>query len=312
MIPTWNGRDLVLACLESLSRQTFRDFEAVVVDDGSTDDTAGSVKTRFPDVALISLEENLGFCRAVNEGIENSKGDFVVLLNNDITLAPDFLERLVAAADATDTAMLAPLILWRDEPGVIYAAGDAQRRNGRPESIGFRCLADGFPFPDEVFGVCAGAALYRREVFAAAGLLDPAYNIYFSDSDLSFRARLAGFHARFVSGAVAWHVGSASLFGKPLKRTQQCCINHVLLILKNMPLRLILRHAPAIIAERAHQVRRLFSAARVEYGACRAALTVSRTLCSIPLLLPHALAERRRIQRSRKISVKELDRLLSK
>jgi hypothetical protein len=311
VIPTWNGRDLILACLESLSRQTFRDFEAIVVDDGSTDDSVDCIKTRFPDVTLISLEKNLGFCGAVNKGIENSTGDLVVLLNNDMTLASDFLERLVAAADTTDAALLAPLVLWRDEPNVIYSAGDAQRRNGRPESIGFRCSVDGFAFRDEVFGVSAGAALYRREVFETAGLFDPAYGIYFSDSDLSFRARLAGFRARFVRDAVAWHIGSASLFGKTLKRTQQCCVNHVLLILKNMPFRLIVRHAPAIVAERVHQVRRLYSAARTEYGARRAALIVVQTLCSIPLLLPHAFSERRRIQRSRKISIGELERLLS-
>ena len=304
VIPTWNGRDLVLACLESLSRQTFRDFEAIVVDDGSTDDSVDSIKTRFPDVALISLEKNLGFCGAVNKGIQNSTGDLVVLLNNDMTLASDFLERLVAAADTTDAALLAPLVLWRDEPNVIYSAGDAQRRNGRPESIGFRCSVDGFPFRDEVFGVSAGAALYRREVFETAGLFDPAYDIYFSDSDLSFRAR-------FVRDAVAWHIGSASLFGKTLKRTRQCCVNHVLLILKNMPFRLIVRHAPAILAERVHQVRRFYSAARTEYGARRAALIVVKTLFSIPLLLPHAFSERRRIQRSRKISIGELERLLS-
>ena len=311
VIPTWNGRDLVLACLKSLSAQTFRDFEIIVVDDGSTDDTVARLEDRFPGAGLIKLDLNSGFCIAANTGIEKSVGELIVLLNNDMTVAPDFLERLVAAADATNAALFAPLVLWRDDPGVVYSAGDMQRRNGRPESIGFRHPLDGFPFSDEVFGVSAGAALYRREVFDTVGMLDPAYGIYFSDSDLSFRARLAGFRPRFVRDAVAYHVGGASLFGKTLKRTRQCCVNHVLLVLKNMPLRLILRHGPAILAERLHQVRRLFSAARAEYGALRAGVVVCQTLMSVSLLVPHALSERRKIQRARKIAVEELEGLLS-
>jgi len=311
LVPTWNGRGLILVCLESLSMQTFYDFEIVVVDDGSDDGTSAHVKERFPDVRLITFDHNAGFCIAVNKGIEESGGDLIILLNNDMTVAPDFIERLVAAADATDAALFAPLVVWRDEPHIIYSAGDMQRRNGRPESIGFRRPLEGFPFSEDVFGISAGAALYRRKVFEAVGVFDPAYDIYFSDSDLSFRARLAGFRARFVRDAVAYHVGSASLFGKTLKRTRQCCINHVLLVLKNMPLRLILRHAPAILAERAHQVRRLFSAARAECGALRAALILGQTLLSIPWLLPHALSERRRIQQTRKIDIEELEGLLS-
>jgi len=291
--------------------QTFYDFEIVVVDDGSDDGTSAHVKERFPDVRLITFDHNAGFCVAVNKGIEESGGDLIILLNNDMTVAPDFIERLVATADTTDAALFAPLVVWRDEPHIIYSAGDMQRRNGRPESIGFRRPLEGFPFSEEVFGVSAGAALYRREVFETVGVLDPAYGIYFSDSDLSFRARLAGFRARFVRDAVAYHVGSASLFGKTLKRTRQCCVNHVLLVLKNMPFRLILRHAPAILAERAHQVRRLFSAARTEYGPLRATLIAGQTLLSIPWLLPHAFSERGKIQRSRKIAIEELEELLS-
>ena len=311
VVPTWNGRGLILACLESLSMQTFYDFEIVVVDDGSDDGTSAHVKERFPDVRLITFDHNAGFCVAVNKGIEESAGDLIILLNNDMTVAPDFIERLVAAAAATDAALFAPLVVWRDEPHIIYSAGDMQRRNGRPESIGFRRPLEGFPFSEDVFGVSAGAALYRRKVFETVGVFDPAYGIYFSDSDLSFRARLAGFRARFVRDAVAYHVGSASLFGKTLKRTRQCCINHVLLVLKNVPLRLILRHAPAILAERAHQVLRLFSSARAEYGALRATLIVGQTLLSIPWLFPHALSERRRIQHSREIGIEELEGLLS-
>ena len=312
VIPSWNGRDLLAACLESIRAQTFHDFEVVVVDDGSSDNTAEMLAQRYPDARVIRTPENVGFCNAVNAGIQHNSGDLVLLLNNDMTLDSDFLAQLVAAADATTAALFAPLVLWRDDPEIIYSAGDKQFANGRPESVGFRCKLEGFPFTENVFGVSAGAGLYRRAVFDSVGLLDPRFNIYFSDSDLSFRARLAGFEARFVRGAVAYHVGSASLFGRTLKRTQQCFINHVMLVVKNMPARLWLRYAGGICAERLHQARRLFSAARVEFGAFRAGLVLLQSAVAIARLMPHALRERRRIQRTRRVTDDALEALLSR
>jgi len=235
VIPSWNGKGLLSDCLVSLDAQSFRDFEIIVVDDGSTDGTAESVRRRYPSVRMIVFPANRGFCHAVNAGIEAAQGDLILLLNNDMTLDARFLEHLVYAADASSSALFAPLILWRDEPSVIYAAGDLQRSNGRPESFGFRCPLDTFPLPDRIFGVTAGAGLYRREVFERIGLFDPVFNIYFSDSDISFRARLSGFSAELVNAAIAYHVGSASLAGRTLPRTRLCYINHALLLAKNMP-----------------------------------------------------------------------------
>jgi GT2 family glycosyltransferase len=312
VIPTWNGRDLLASCLESLNAQTFRDFDARVVDDGSTDDTAAMLERRFPHVRVIRFPQNRGFCAAVNAGIARAEGNLIVLLNNDMTLAPGFLEHLVAAADASDAALFAPLILWRDDPFIIYAAGDQQLANGRPVPMAFRCSLEEFEFSKEVFGVSAGAALYRREVFDTIGTFDPYFNIYFSDSDVSFRARLAGFKAEFMREAVAYHVGSASLLGKTLKRTRQCYVNHALLVIKNMPWALLVRHGPAILAERVHQTRRLFSAARTERGAMRAAAILLSAWMSMWRRLPHAVRERRRIQKSRKISLTELEALLTR
>ncbi|NIA14052.1 MAG: glycosyltransferase [Nitrospiraceae bacterium] len=312
VIPTWNQKTLLTGCLESLARQTFQDFDTWVVDDASTDGTALEVGGRFPWVQVHRRDRNGGFCVAVNAGIERAAGDYVVLLNDDMTLAPDFLERLVDAAESSGAGLVAPLILWRDEPDVIYGAGDTQWVSGRPESIGFRCPLEGFDFSDKVFGVCAGAALYRREVFEQVGVFDTRFDIYFSDSDLSFRARLSGFDARFARDAVAYHVGSASLDGRTLKRTCQCYVNHMLLVVKNMPLGVLIRHAPAIIRERMHQARRVFSAARVEAGAFHGIRTLFGAWWSMLGVMPHALRERRRIQAARQLSAGELEALLKR
>ena len=312
VIPSWNGCALLVACLQSLAAQTFRDFEIIVVDDASTDNTAETVARDFASVRLVRHEKNRGFCGAVNTGIREARGEHIVLLNNDMTLAPDFLQALVAEAEQSKAALVAPLILWQDQPDVIYGAGDRQYRSGRPESIGFHAPQSGFTFEDDVFGVCAGAALYRREVFDRLGVFDETFEVYFSDSDLSFRARLAGYRARFTRDAIAYHVGSASLFGRTLKRTRQCYINHALLLVKNMPTPLCLRYTPEIVAERFHQARRVFSAARAESGAFFAVRYLFRAWWDMLKVLPHGFSERRRIQRARTISIDELGALLTK
>jgi GT2 family glycosyltransferase len=311
VIPSWNGKQLLADCLRSIESQTLGRVDTLVVDDASTDGTADMVGDLFPWVRVLRLERNSGFCVAVNAGIARVASEYVFLLNNDITLYPDCIGRLMAAAEQSGAGLLAPLILWRDQPDVIYSAGDMQRANGRPESIGFMSSCASFAYPDAVFGVSAAAGLYRREVFDRVGLFDCRFGTYFSDSDLSFRARLAGFTALFVREAVAWHVGSASLGSSTLKRTRECCVNHTLLVIKNMPAPLLAHYAPLIMRERLHQIRRLFSAARTERGAVCAAGQVAAAGARILRLMPHALRERRRIQRTRNVSAGEIKALLS-
>jgi hypothetical protein len=312
VIPSWNGKDMLAECLRSIESQTLGRVDTLVVDDASTDGTVDMVRDRFPWANVLRLEQNSGFCAAVNAGIARTASQYVFLLNNDITLYPDCVGRLMAAAEQSGAGLLAPLILWRGQPDVIYSAGDMQRANGRPESIGFMSRCAGFAYPDAVFGVSAAAGLYRREVFDRVGLFDCRFGTYFSDSDLSFRARLAGYKALFVREAVAWHVGSASLGSSTLKRTRECFVNHALLVIKNMPAPLLIQYAPHILRERLHQIRRLFSASRADRGALHAAGEVAAAGVHVLKLWPHALRERRRIQRSRKISTTELKALLSR
>jgi len=311
VVPTWNRKDLALACLASLDAQCFQSAEVLLVDDASTDGTAEAVGGRFPAARIVRMAKNGGFARAVNAGIREAGGDLILLLNNDMTLAPEFLARLVDTADTSDAAFFAPLVLFQDEVNLVYSAGDAQSVSGRPESIGFRQRLDTFEHPGTIFGVSAGAALYRREVFDRAGLFDEWFGAYFEDADLSFRARLVGFRAQFVPGAVAYHIGSASIAGRTWWRTRQCCRNHLLLVLRNMPAPLLWRHRGAILRERGHQWRRLLSAARCEFGLLRSLGLAAGTGLSIVSALPHALSGRIGIQSGRVISTEELEALLT-
>ena len=127
VIPSWNRCALLLACLASVQAQARDDLEVIVVNDASTDETVNRVTREHPQVRLIHLAENLGFARAVNRGIRAATGEWVLLLNNDVTLAPRFLERMLFVAEAAKADMVAPLILWRDTPDTIYSAGDTLR-----------------------------------------------------------------------------------------------------------------------------------------------------------------------------------------
>lgn len=312
IVPTWNHRDYLAECLDSLARQTYRAFRTVVVDDGSSEDIIGFVEQEFPDVRVHRLPHNAGFASAVNAGLREVTSEWVFLLNNDMTLADNCIERLAACASETGADMIAPVVLWRDRPETIYSAGDSQRTNGRPESIGFRCSVNDFRAPGEVFGVSAGAALYRREIFERVGLFDERFVAYFEDSDLSFRARLAGYRAACARDAHAYHVGSGSLHGRQWWRARQCFRNHALLVLKNVPLPLLLRHGPAIVFEWLHQTRRVISAARADFGLLRAVRVLLTAAAELATLIPHALRERREVQRMRTIPLRELRALLTK
>jgi len=310
VIPTWNRADLVLECLDSLSRQTHAPSEVIVVDDASTDDTAARVRAAHPHVRVIALENNSGFARAANAGIREAKGDWVLLLNNDVTLDPALLEHMLAQAASTGVTMVAPLLLWRDEPHRIYSAGDRLCANGRPEAIGFRALRADFAFDESPFGVTAACGLFHRSVFEAAGWLEEDFVAYFEDADLCCRARLAGHRAALAPDAVAWHVGSASIQGNTWWRSAQCYRNHALLVVRIFPAALIAKHWRALLRERRHQRLMCFRAARAQFGAWRAAWITLRYACWMLASLPAAWHARRKIQAQRKLRVDDLDALL--
>lgn len=113
VIPTWNRCDLLADCLASLAAQTYRALEIVVVDDGSTDDTASYVARKHPLARLVRLDRNSGFCVAANAGIRAATGGLVFLLNNDMTLEAGCIARLVEAAEDRTAALFAPLVLSR-------------------------------------------------------------------------------------------------------------------------------------------------------------------------------------------------------
>ena len=185
VIPNLNGRHMLVGCLDSIRRQTWGDWRVSVVDNGSTDGSADWLRAHHPEVQLIALAENTGFSPAVNLGIRAGSRPLVFLLNNDTELADDCLEKLVRAAQAQpDHAFFAPRMLSFHQRHLLDGAGEGYLRGGAGYRLG-TLEADGPPYDRarDVFGACAGAALYRREPFTALGWFDDAFFAYLEDVD---------------------------------------------------------------------------------------------------------------------------------
>jgi hypothetical protein len=208
VVLNWNsGRD-TLACLEALERGTFVGCRALVVDNGSTDDSVARIRARVPHVALLELGANYGYAGGNNRGIRHGLGDcdYVWLLNPDVVVAPDCLARLVEVAEADrHAAMLGPLVRMREEPQRILSAGGCLD-GGRPAHRGLGEVDRGqFDAPAAVDYVTGCALLARRSAIESIGLLDERFFLYYEEVDWCHRARAAGFTCVVVPHAVAWH-----------------------------------------------------------------------------------------------------------
>ncbi|HEV2094800.1 MAG TPA: glycosyltransferase family 2 protein [Rubrobacter sp.] len=306
IVPNWNTRKFLHPCLTSLRHQTFEDFETILVDSGSTDDSVALVAGNFPEVRVVALGENRGFSGAVNAGIEASSSELVVLLNNDTEQDPGWLAALVRAADGHRGAgsFSSKLVDFRDRR-LLDGAGDALRRSGLPYRLGHGERDRGqYDEPALVFGACAAAALYRRAMLDDVGLFDEDFFAYCEDGDLSFRAQLAGYRCLYVPEAVVYHVGGASTGGKRSPTaTRLGTRNSLSLLVKNLPAPLVPGMVPYLVAG---QLSRLVVTA-ASAATLRAHL---EGLAQAARLLPLMLRKRREIQKRRRVPVEYVRRLL--
>src|SRR2546427_3232710 len=204
IIVNHNGRHFLGDCLTSLGAQSFRNFEAWVVDNGSQDGSVRFIRDNFPWVRLISLERNVGFCAGNNLAIRETTGELVVLLNNDTAVRSNWLEELVRATLANpEVGICASRILYLAKPHALYAVGDGYTAWGTAFRRGDGELEDGrYEEAAAVFSACACAALYRRSMLDEIGLFDEDLFSNYEDVDLGFRARLAGYSCLYVPKAV--------------------------------------------------------------------------------------------------------------
>lgn len=240
VILNWNGRELIRECLRSVLRQSYPRFKVVVVDNASTDGSRDIVAQEFPEVSLVPLPENLHFARGTNAGIREALKDrecaHILTLNNDTRVEPDWLAESVRAAP--NAGMVASKLLLMDEPRMLNSTGIAIGPDGSALDRGWNQADEGqYDRSVDVFGPTAAAALYRRDLIDRIGLFDEEFVAYYEDVDLAWRARLAGWEARYAPQAIVYHKFSAShRRGSPLK-TYLCERNRIWNLLQNYPWR---------------------------------------------------------------------------
>jgi GT2 family glycosyltransferase len=250
IIPNWNGLPFLKRCLDALVRQTYQDFSIVVVDNGSTDNSIVWLRENMPSVHVIVNPTNRGFAAAVNQGIRASSSEFIATLNNDTEPEPGWLEALVRAAESDNrVGMCASKMLFADQPHIINSAGISIDPVGIAWDYrgGEQDRPDQEKGPTEVFGPCAGAALYRRGMLEEIGLFDEDFFAYLEDVDLAWRARLAGWQAIYVPAARVYHFHSATLGEGSSFKSFLLGRNKVWLILKNYPMPWLAYYLPLIL-----------------------------------------------------------------
>lgn len=242
IIPNWNGKHLLKICLPSLKRQTFKDFEVVIVDNGSKDGSIEYIEKYFPEVKLIKLEDNIGFAPAVNLGLKICVGEMMVLLNNDTEVDKDCLKNLVKASKRKDISFIAAKILNFKNRKLIDSAGDYIDAVGHADNFG-RGEKDSEKFnkPGPLFLATAGGSLFKREVFEKIGFFDHEYFAYMEDVDFCLRAQLAGIKGWYEPKAVIYHIHKATSSKNPGFTEYLQYRNMTLTVLKSFPKELFLK-----------------------------------------------------------------------
>lgn len=251
IIPALHRPDLTERCIASLRRQTIpsASFDIVVVENEARPET-NLPQPSESNIRVIELAQNLGTTGSINRGCAESTSKYVLLLNNDVELQPDFLENLIAAVEQDRrNGFVTGKLLSAKEKNRLDGAGDAVLAGGGVYRIGHGDLDVGqYETCTRVIAGCGAATLFRRSVFEEVGGLDDIFFAYIDDVDLGFRVHLYGYQGQYLPKSVAYHIGSATLGGESFhpKIVEWITRNQILLLSKDYPLFALLVMLPRI------------------------------------------------------------------
>jgi GT2 family glycosyltransferase len=333
-VVNWNRRDLLKACLQSLTRQQMNQpFEVVVVDNGSDDGSPEMVLNEWGNnplvpVVLLRNRENRGFCAANNQGFAASDAEFVALLNNDAEAEPGWLEALASAFEGRpDVGMAASKIVVYEDPRRIDKVGHLIYPDGQNRGRGTGELDEGqYDRVEEVLWPDGCAAMYRHSMLDQIGLdqigldqiggFDEDFFAYGDDAELGLRARIAGWKCLYMPRAVVRHHRGATLGLRSSRRLELIERNRVLLAVKLFPWSLLWLN-PVYYAMRLGAGVSAAVMGQGEVGKfpglggkLRAALALLKGDLAALLLTPRMLGKRRGIERIRKLSPREVRKLI--
>lgn len=323
IIVNWNGIDHLPVCLDSLKRQTFQDFETVLVDNGSHDGSVALVRQNYPWVTLIELSENTGFSGGNNEGLKRSTGKYIVVMNNDTEAEADWLENLVKAADAnTSAGQVGCRICSMHDHDMIDSLGhgicpDGMTR-GRFRLQRWSQVKNEFQQVNEMFFGTACVSLYRKAALDEVGFFDDDMFAFAEDSDLGLRLRWAGWKAVIATDAVVYHKYSAT--GGVFSPFKLYLVerNHYWVAIKNLPLKMLVLLPYYTLVRYLVQMQVVLSGegSGGEFSSSSSKLPILKAvmkgtwdaICGIPVML----SKRKVIMKNARISSNEMGALMKK
>jgi GT2 family glycosyltransferase len=292
VIPNYNGAAYLASCLSSLVRQDRSDFEVLVVDNASSDDSVERARRAAPGAVILRQERNLGFAGGANAGVRAASAEWVAILNNDTEVPGEWLAQCADAVSRhPDAAFLTCRILDFGRRELVYSAGDCFLRAG----IGYRRGQEQQDRPEydaegEAFAACGCAALYRKSVLESIGGYDERFFAYMEDVEMGLRLQALGLRGYYVPGARVYHHGAATTGGEfsPLSVTLRTR-NSLLVLLKSIPAKILLRSIPMILLSQVFWLARVIRHGRI--------LSYLRGLAGAFTMAPAMLSSRTELSR---------------
>jgi len=302
IVVNWNGRQLLEGCLSSLTGQTLKDLDILLVDNGSTDDSVPYVQSQFPTVRILALQKNMGFAEGNNNGIQASLSEFIALLNNDAVADCRWAERLLGAASDSRVGIVASKVLLYTDRDRLDSAGDGMTIVGIGYKRGHLAPSNCYPSAEYVFGASGCAMLLRRSMFEDVGFLDGDFFLIHEDSDLCFRAQLRGWKCLYAPGAIVYHRLNTSIGNLSRTYVFYGQRNMEYLYFKNMPGWLLWKYLPAHLLNALLALLYLGGKGRLS-SYVKSKIDFLRNARRI-------LQKRKVIQSRRTVSSREIDRML--
>lgn len=306
VVLNFNGWQETLSCIESILKQSYKKYHILLIDNGSADDSVLKLKKYSNHEKITFLREpiNHGFAGGVNIGIKKAikeNYEYTVLLNNDAIITKDWLEILINKLEATKSSVCTGLLLNKSG-NLIESSGDSYSKYGLPfprqrDEKKSKAYDSGY-----VFGGTAGASVYKTSLFEDIGLFDEKFFAYFEDTDISYRAQLAGHRAYYEKSAIAYHdhgTTSSKIAGFTVFQSFK---NLPIFLWKDVPFRLL----PAT-ALRFYAAYTLIYARAILRGQFSVA---TRGILTSISLLPHAFRQRTIIQKKRRVSIDYLNGMI--
>jgi len=243
LVLNYNGKKYLKDCIESLLHCSYLNYEIILIDNNSTDDSISYLKNNYSQIKILLMERNEGYSRAYNIALKQAKGKYCVLLNFDVIVHPNWLDYLVAAAEQDDTiAALQPKLLSAIDQGYFEYAGAS---GGYIDKYGYPFLRgrifysieqDMGQYNDavEVFWTSGAALFIRSEVLHKSGLLDEDFFLHMEEIDLCWRLHLQGYRLKVIPQAVIYHHVGASLPQGSFMKYYWNHRNNIIMLLKNI------------------------------------------------------------------------------